>query len=218
MKKNILITLILIGLFALNLTAQDQPQLRPKNIKSGFYLRMGPVFAVGKYAEGQTVATKVNGVTEISTFLPAKIGGALDFGYLIYIAPAFANNMLRAGIDASFLTTSFNTTDPNVSEKKYKYWYYYVGQKFGPVITINPIDRLMVDLSYKINAYMVYSNTNGWGQNIFQNEVSMNIRYSIMMFSFQYNFGKANFNAFEKSNPDRFIENNTIRILIGLKF
>ena len=218
MKRIVLVSLTLIGLFSFSATAQDQPQPRPKNIKSGFYLRMGPVFALGKYAEGQTIITEVDNWNEPSDFLPAKIGGALDFGYLIYIAPSFANNRLRAGIDATFFTTSFNTTNPSVSENKYKYWYYYVGQKFGPVITINPIDRLMIDLSYKLNAYIVYSNTNGWGKNLFQNEVSINIRYSLMMFSFQYNFGKANFNAFDKSNPDRYVENNTIRVLIGLKF
>lgn len=218
MKRIILVSLVLFGLFSFNLTAQEQTQLNQKHIRSGFYLRMGPVFALGKYAEGQTIITKVDGENETSVFLPAKIGGAMDLGYLIYIGPSFANHFLRAGIDATFLTVSFNTTDPNVTENKYKYWYYYVGEKFGPVITINPVDRLMIDLSYKLNAYVVYSNTNGWGRNLFQNEVSMNIRYSIMMFSFQYNFGKANFNAFDKANPDRFVENNTLRVLIGLKF
>jgi len=215
MKKIAWASLALIGLFTFSLTAQAQSGT--SKIKSGFYLRMGPVFSLDNYAKGQTIYTKINNRTDTSIFLPAKIGGALDLGYLIYIGPAFVKKMIRAGIDATFLSVSFNTTDPKAADNKYKYWYYYVGEKFGPVITVNPIDRLMVDLSYKLNAYIVYSNTNGWGRNLFQNEISMNIRYSLMMFSLQYNFGKANFNAFDKSNPDRYVENNTLRILIGLK-
>ncbi len=218
MKKNIIFTLALIALITSNSWAQEQSFSRTNKIRSGFYLRLGPVIPIGLYASGQTVPSSSGGLPTPTYFLPAKTGAAMDVGYLIYIGPAFANKFLRAGIDATFLSFSFNTTKPNVTENEYKYWYYYGGQKFGPLITINPIDKLMIDLSYKLNAYVVYTDSKGWGHNFTQNEVSMNIRYSIMMVSFQYNFGKANFTAFDSSNPNRYMENNTIRFLIGLKF
>jgi hypothetical protein len=154
------------------------------------------------------------------------MGGALDMGFLIYIGPAFANNHLRLGIDATFVSFSFNSIKSDtVTSPRTKYWYYYLGQKFGPVISICPIDRLVIDFSYKMNAYVAYvhhqvrgKENDEWGKNLTQNEISMNIRYSIMLFSFQYNFGQAAYNDFDGAKPIHYVDNTTFRIMVGFKF
>jgi hypothetical protein len=155
------------------------------------------------------------------------MGVAMDMGFLIYIGPAFAGNHLRAGIDASFISFSFNPANlpDSINGSKFQYWYYYIGQKFGPVLSICPIDRLVIDLSYKLNAYIGFVHhpigteyKNEFGDNLKQNEISMNIRYAIMLFSFQYNFGKTSYNNFDNANPIHAVENDTYRIMIGLKF
>ena len=104
MKK--LIYLLLLTLFLpFVLKAQD---VKPNSIKSGFYILLGPVFPVGEYATGQTITFHPKDhalpYPQKLTYLPAKMGAAMDMGYLIYIGPAFANNILRAGIDATFLS------------------------------------------------------------------------------------------------------------------
>ena len=150
----------------------------------------------------------------------------MDLGFLIYIGPAFANNHIRLGIDATFISFWFNSIKADsISGPKSQYWYYFVGQKFGPVISVCPIDRLVIDLSYKLNAYVAYNHhlinnsmKDEWGDNLTQNEISMNIRYSIMLFSFQYNFGKIKFNDFDSSKPSHYVDNSTYRIMIGFKF
>ena len=140
-------------------------------------------------------------------------------GYLIYIGPAVANNFLRFGIDATFLDGWFATaTPPAGSDKKaVEFWYLFVGQKFGPLITINPIDKLMIDLSYKLNANISWHNSD-WGANILGQEIMMNIRYRIIVASFIYNFGTINYNDFDKSRPNNELDISTFRILLGFNF
>ena len=141
----------------------EAPKHRPDNIKSGFYIKLGPVFPVGAYKAGQslhitnTVMQNPLDQEYTLTYLPAKIGPAMDLGFLIYLGSSFLNNYVRLGIDATFLSFWFNTTNPNLSQdSKYEHYYYFAGQKFGPMITINPIDKLMIDLSYKLNANFGY--------------------------------------------------------------
>jgi hypothetical protein len=211
---------------------QQVQQLRaPNYITSGFYMKFGPVFPTGAFATGTTFTTyTTNPVTPVPLiYLPAKIGAAMDLGYLIYIGPAFANNRLRAGIDATFLTFSFNSTQPINKDKVANHYYYFGGQKFGPVFTINPVDKLMIDLSYKLNANFCYyygewENISDdlltkYGVTYLQNEVSISLRYRIAAFSFQYNFGNVTYDNVSSTKPtDRAIDVSTYRILIGLKF
>jgi hypothetical protein len=163
------------------------------------------------------------------TYLPAKMGAAMDMGYLIYIGPAFANNILRAGIDATFLSLWFNSTRPDSVDQRIEQYYSFAGQKFGPVITINPVDRLMLNISYKLNFNIGYhdernqwnplsdSETSEYGVNLVFQEISLGISYRILDFSFQYNFGTMNYNNVSKSNQNQKIQENTFRIMIGLK-
>jgi hypothetical protein len=225
MKNVLLVMFALIS--PLLLSAQDNTA-RPGNIHGGFYFKLGPVIPVGKYANGQTVQFNVPG--HQLPYLPAKLGAAMDMGYLIYFGPSFANNFLRAGLDATFLSAGFNSTQPPNKDNLIQKYYTFVGQKFGPVITVNPVDRLMLDLSYKLNANFSYheeldgwdplsdSQTSEYGFYLLSNEVSLGIRYRIMVFSFQYNFGYMNYNNASKSNTDQKISTNTIRIMLGIKF
>jgi hypothetical protein len=203
----------------------------PNRIKSGFYIKIGPTFPIGNFKLGQTVygrATNPSKNSDTAIYFPTKMGFAMDMGFLIYIGPAFAGNHLRAGIDASFIVFSYNpaTNLPDTVEgSKSKYWFYYLGQKFGPVLSICPIDRLVIDLSYKLNAYAAFVQhpigneyKSEFGKNLTQNEISMNIRYSIILFSFEYNFGKTSYNNFNNDNPMHTVDNNTYRIMIGFKF
>ena len=235
MKKHLFTALLITLLFPFYSFAQEKDSLapapkiiykerEPNRINSGFYLKLGPVFPMGNFATGQ-ILTDVS-PSDHPVYYPATLGGAMDMGFLIYLGPAFANNHLRLGIDATFISFSFNSIKSDtVTGSKTKYWYYYIGQKFGPVISICPVDRLVIDLSYKMNAYVAYvhhlvrgKENDEWGKNLTQNEISMNIRYSIMLFSFQYNFGKAAYNDFDGAKPIHYVDNTTFRILIGFKF
>jgi hypothetical protein len=204
-----------------------QKEREPNRIKAGFYIKLGPVFPMGSYGIGQTLQdTSSVPAKRKSDYLPAKMGAAIDLGYLIYIGPAFANNHLRLGIDACFISFSFNPVNGSTKDSSAtKYWYYFIGQKFGPVISICPIDRLVIDISYKMNAYMGYVNhhirgdmKDEWGKNLTQSEISMSIRYSLILFSFQYNFGKCTYNDFDVDKPIHKVDNSTFRIMIGFKF
>ena len=62
------------------------------------------------------------------------------------------------------------------------------------------------------------SQTSEYGFYLLSNEVSLAVRYSIMVFSFQYNFGYMNYNNANKDNTDQKISTNTIRIMLGVKF
>ena len=216
-----------------NLLSQDSTEYQTpekKNyIKGGFYMGLGPVFPVGKYAEGQRVQI-VSGSQTLQglSYLPAKIGAGLDMGFLIYFGPSFANKILRAGLDATFLSFWYNSTKPDDPNNSYEHYYYYGGQKFGPLITINPVDRLMIDISYKLNANFAYhfdewhdllnADYSKYGMNMFQNEVSLSIRYLVMRFSVLYSFGNMKFDNFDDARPGQTIEANNVRIMIGLKF
>ncbi|MCX6248989.1 MAG: hypothetical protein NTW10_14785 [Bacteroidetes bacterium] len=196
----------------------------PRSITSGFYFKIGPVFPLGNYASGQILHD--TDPKDDPIYFPAKMGAAIDMGFLIYFGPAFANNHLRVGLDATFFSFNFNSIKSDTTAgPKTKYWYYYGGQKFGPVISICPVDKLIIDLSYKLNAYVAYLHhivrgkyNDEWGMNLFQNEFSMNIRYSIMLFSFQYNYGQTLYNDFDGLKPNHYVDNDTFRFLVGVKF
>lgn len=229
MKKIITISLSLILFILCSAKAQDDAMKRDNFIRSGFYLKLGPVFPVGSYALGQTapVISNLKSTNDLP-YQPAKTGAAIDLGYLIYLGPAFANNYLRAGIDVTFLNFWFNSTSPVDESNRWKHYYYNVGQKIGPLFTINPVDRLMIDLSYKLNANLaVYygewgdfsaSQFSNYGIDFFHQEVSMSLRYRVMVLSFQYNFGTISYDNLKKERADQTINADTFRILFGVKF
>jgi hypothetical protein len=202
---------------------------RPDNIHSGYYVKLGPVFPYGKYKQVQQFAPEVYNPLKpdsVITFSQAKTGAAMDMGFLIYIGPSFANNYLRLGIDATFLSLWFNPVNQYIKTEgnEANYWYIYGGQKFGFLLTVNPVDRLNIDLSYKISAFVAFNKhlfgteyANDWGKNLLQSEVSMNIRYSLLIVSFMYNFGKTDFNNFDSTNPTYKVDNATFRVMVGVK-
>ncbi|MCX6244217.1 MAG: hypothetical protein NTU98_05875 [Bacteroidetes bacterium] len=196
-----------------------------KLLKSGFYIKIGPTFPVGNYSNTQYIYDETH-YYKPSVYFPAKTGAAMDLGFIIYIGPKFANQHLRAGIDATFLTFWFNSiSSDSLSSPKTQYWYFYGGQKFGPVISICPVDKLVIDLSYKINAFVAYlhhymygSMNDEWGYNATQSELSMTIRYWFTLISFQYNFGQVKYNDFDSNKPSHYVDNSTFRFMIGFKF
>jgi len=222
-KGSILLVFISLGYMSSAQTASQQTSTatygRPNSIRSGFYLKMGPVIPVGAFSSGQVI--KDPGEGTVGTYSAARIGGNLGLGYLVYIGPGVANNYLRFGIDASFLDAWFATSDPEIppgSDKKVtEFWYYMVGQKFGPLITVNPVDKLMIDFSYKLNANLGWHN-NDLGYNIIGQEVMMNIRYRVILVSFLYNIGEMNFNDLDKNRSERWVDISTFRVLLGFKF
>jgi hypothetical protein len=204
----------------------QKPEFQQKeminHINSGFYIKFGGSIPMGEFANQHNNIYHYQNGRDTVKFNQAKFGGALEFGFLIYLGPAFAHNHLRAGIDATFFAISFNPTDqtlpPNTSaSKKMDYWYYFGGQKFGPLLTINPIDHLMIDLSYKINASASWYNSM-WGMNLALNEVSLGIRYRVILFAFQYNWGKMKYTYNYDDNPKYQVDVTTMRVLIGFKF
>jgi len=221
-------------LFAVNVFSQDQPiqvqtqkpvstQSPSRNlISSGFYLKIGGSIPMGEFAKDHINLYNYKGSVDTIKFNQAKFGSLMELGFLIYLGPAFANNHLRAGIDATFLAVSFNPTSQTLPEnssasKKLEYWYYFAGQKFGPLITINPVDYLMIDLSYKLNATAAWYHSM-WGSSYTVNEVSLQLRYRLMLFQFQYNWGKVKFTYNQDNNPTYMVDNSTFRLVVGLKF
>jgi len=201
------------------------------HIKGGFYIKLGPVFPVGKFAMVQKnllIWGPKNLPAPTLSYLPARTGAAMDLGFLIYFGPSFVHHILRAGIDATFISIWINPTRPDSSGTRTNYYYYFVGQKFGPVISVNPVEHLIFDVSYKINANISYhfdqwnylsdSQYNKYGYNLTYQELNLNIRYRVILVSFQYNFGKLPYNNIDTTRPKQVIETNTFRILIGLKF
>ena len=225
------ILLFAIMIFPVHLMAQESDAARPNRLHGGFYFKAGPVFPVGSYSTGQTISfININPPKTTLTYLPARIGAALDLGFLIYLGPSFANKFLRAGIDATFLSVWFNSTKPPSTDNKIEKYYSFIGQKFGPVISVNPVSRLVLDFSYKLNANFSYhdeldgwallsdSQTSEYGIYLLGNEVSLAVRYSIMVFTFEYNFGPMNYNNINNDNKDQKINIDTFRVLLGLKF
>ena len=198
-------------------TNQQRVFARPNQIKSGFTLKLGPVIPVGAFADGQTILNLQAGDT--ATFVPAKTGANLGLGFLIYLGPGVAANHLRFGIDAGFIDIWFASAKrpPTSGKSDNEFWYYFVGQKFGPLITINPVDLLMIDLSYKLNANISWHN-NDFGYNITGQEVQLNLRYRVILVSFLYNFGKVNYNDFDNTRPKHNTDISTFRVLFGFKF
>jgi len=235
MKKVFTVSLLLLCIISLNSFSQDtivnKSTYHKNYIHDGSYLKLGASFPAGLYGKDQSFkeGNTPDPAKNYVIFPAAKLGGVLDVGYLIYLGPAFAGNHLRAGIDATFLSISFNQTNlpfyPQDENEKWKFWYFYLGQKFGPVITINPYNQIMIDLSYKLNAYMSYFHhqfggdwKDDWGKNLLQSEVSINIRYRLILASFQYNFGECLYNRFDTKYPSYKIDNSTFRILVGFVF
>jgi hypothetical protein len=234
MKRAIFIVIFIIGAVSNLIYAQETTTAnyqapvpaRQNYINSGFYFQLGPVFPQGEYAQDKYVPRD----TITLPILGAKIGAALDLGFLVYIGPSFANKHIRLGIDATFLSLWYNSTKPKDPTSVTDHYYLYAGQKFGPVITINPIDRLMIDLSYKINANLAYhfgewhapefpeSSYSKYGANLTQSEFSLAVRYLIMKFAVQYNYGKMKYDNFDKARPSQTIQANTLRIMVGLYF
>lgn len=215
MRKLIPMLLILV-MTGTGLQGQNAPVSRPNNIKGGFYMKFGPAFPVGAFNSTQYTFDE-HGV--LKTFDQPKIGVFGDFGYLIYLGPAFAKNFLRAGIDAVFLSGGYMGSHHNVlpDEDKINYRYFFAGQKFGPVITVNPVDKLMIDLSWKL-CLSISEFNEMYGLNMTQQEISLGVRYRIMAFSFNYQMGDLNFNKFDKNDKDQVISQNMVKIMIGLKF
>jgi hypothetical protein len=149
-------------------------------------------------------------------------------GFLIYLGPSFVHHILRAGIDATFFSIWINATRPDSTGTRLNYYYYFVGQKFGPVISVNPVEHLIIDVSYKLNAnfgyhfdqwnYLSDSQYNKYGYNLTYQELNLNIRYRVILVSLQYNFGKMPYDNVDATRIKQTIETNTFRILIGFKF
>lgn len=219
------VVLYMLMLFPVFTYAQEEPEQLPKKyakpnyIRSGFYLKFGPVFPTGVFATGQNVKNPFP--EPVTWFDAARIGGDLSMGYLIYIGPGIANNYLRFGIDAGFLDGWFATSQPTIpygsDKSETEFWYYFISQKFGPVVTVNPVDRLMIDLSYKLTANVSWHDSD-WGAGLLGQEVMMNIRYRVFLLSFIYNTGSVNYNDYDNSRPDHSIDISTFRFLIGFKF
>ena len=238
MKQFLVLTFVML-LPGLMLFSQDQPpqqqqQSQPQdqkpatqqtnlqnNIHGGFYLKLGVCVPFGEFANQHLNLYPYNGKIDTIKFNQAKFGGAFELGYLIYLGPSFAGKHLRAGIDATFLAVSVNPTDQPLppgssSSKKLEYWYYFGAQKFGPLFTINPVDHLMIDLSYKLCASAVWYNSM-IGTSFTLNEVSLGLRYRLILFAFQYDWGKVKFTYNHDDNPIYWVDVSTYRILLGIK-
>lgn len=216
-----LLPLLLILLIA-GFTAQGQEGSgkNPNKINGGFYIKLGPSIPVGPFNATQyAVNTNATPDDTLKVFDQPKTGIIGDLGYLIYIGPAFANNRLRAAVDLTFLTGGYHPSKHvlKANEEKVDYLYFFAGQKIGPMITVNPIDRLMIDLSWKL-CFNVSEYDGDYGLTMTQQEIMLGLRYRIVAFSLNYQFGEMNFNDLDNDNQDQIIDQNMLKIMVGLKF
>jgi len=115
MKKIMIFGISLFLVLPLIVSSQElKPAAsRTNRINSGFYLKIGPVFPIGKFSTGQVVTDYAKTPPQIP-YYAARMGAGMDLGFLIYLGPSFANKLLRAGIDATFLNFWFNPGKPDV--------------------------------------------------------------------------------------------------------
>jgi len=164
-------------------------------IRSGFYLRVGSVFPTGDYAKDNYI----------------KTGGTFEMGSHFYTGPAFFNNRWRIGIDVTYLNFWLNPTEEDNTE----YWFWYLGQKAGPIITYNPVNNIRLDFGFRLSPIVGLTGEDTYGRHV-NEEFIFNFRYRLLMLSFQYDPGKINYTNF--NNEKNMMDNSTFRILIGLKF
>jgi len=232
MRKFIL-TLVLLTGSSLWLLAQDTVYVIQKPLenylKPGFYLRISGVMPVGEFKTYKQFDDQdVESPFFFRYFDKARLGPSLDMGFLIYLGPPFAQNKLRAGIDATFLSVWYNPSKSldggYVNDSTYipgdrtgaKYWYASAGQRFGALFSYNPVDRLIIDLHFQIGTHLSrYEDY--WGYYLPDVIVGINMRYRVMMFTLEYYRGKTNFNGFDKENPDYFIRTDSFRFGFGVK-
>ena len=211
--------LVILAFVIIDAQGQSTPGIRSGNFNSGFYMKLGPSFPMKDFKETRYVTADNNPFDTLKTFESGKTGLFVDFGYLIYIGPSFANHILRAGIDADFLSVGYHPSHHVYTgdEKKIDYYYFFAGQKFGPMITVNPIDNLMIDLSYKIG-YTGSGFDDDWGIDLSSQELSLGIRYRLIAFSINYDMQNINYNDFDDENPDLIHDQRMLKLMVGFKF
>ena len=217
MKKSLFIGLMICLCYSFS-EAQEQGQeqkqeqkesKKPMEINTGFYMRLGPVFPLGNYNLGQRYYDQ-----DVHRWIKsdeAKIGATAELGSHFYTGPSFANHYLRVGIDVTYANLWFTPTD----EKNVKYWYWYFGQKVGPIITVSIPGGVMFDFGFKLSPVVGYTD-NVWGRHV-NEEIIMNIKFHLLLCSFQYCLGKMNYTNFTGKGDNDFREIQTFRILLGMK-
>jgi len=189
--------------------AQDDKK-EPMDISNGFYMRWGPVFPLGNYSLGQPYETGDEYGFYEGYFNAAKIGISCEIGSHIYTGPSFANKYLRVGIDITYLNLWFNPNDASDATN----WYWFAGQKAGPILTLSIPGGVMFDFGFKLSPIVGLTNDT-WGRHLNQ-EIIMNFKFHMLQLSMQYCLGKINYTDFNEHT--NIVDIPTFRLLLGMKF
>jgi hypothetical protein len=213
LKKYRKLTSVIIFLM-ISLTAFTQSS--ENNIKTGFYIRFGPLIPIGEYSDGQYSSDPIYYgypyYYDYRIYPYAKVGISSELGSHFYIGPSMAKGKLRVGIDVTFMNFMFNRTNSDDLAN----WYWFISQKVGPILTISPVKDFYLDIGFKLTPIVGYNGFyEDWGRHI-NEEVIFNIRFHQATLSFQIDPGSIRYDNFTDSGD--LISISTFRILLGMTF
>jgi hypothetical protein len=213
MKKTLLI-FALCGFIIGIANAQDAN----RRLKSGVWLKMGYDATPSSFLYSQN---------EIIYDKAADYGADFQLGTSFYIGPRIGN-MLRFGLDASWLDFSFFGLNSNYATNGSAYFLNFL--EVGPIISFSPHKTIAFDLygrivpSLSFLYYEGYIGTstearNYWGYST-NGLIGLSFRAKVFLIGAEYNFGGMNYISADQSSYNDWdrVKTSNIRLLLGFKF
>jgi hypothetical protein len=189
----------------------DEKPVTVKPLKSdevfdnAFYIKFGiaqPKGAFGGEIRGDADPTiPYQGLDNMGV----KNGAAFEMGTIFYLNLPIPE-MLKAGIDFTFLDFAINPVDWTTAGGDFEYVemdpMLFAGAKIGPVFSVNPVDKLIFDVYYKLAPAMVrapyfsyYNNGDDFtiempSKFIFNKAFGINMRFHALTLGWESYWGK----------------------------
>lgn len=221
---------------------------------NAFYFKFGRSTPKGTFGDVPTMARSAEDSYNGLDGLGATNGINFEMGLLAYLRSIPLAEKFKIGIDAG-ISVSANQVDWTPMNPNYQTTdqvpFIFSGFKIGPAFSYNIVDRLIVDVYAKINPCFStpadisfyednadesysYSLTNAAVSPTFatRKSLGMNLRYSALLLSMEYNFGKVNYSLDESfytyssgtltnsgfRNFEAETPTNSLLLSVGLKF
>lgn len=193
MKK--LFVFAMVVLFTSTTFAQDSGDLSPSpaqnngDLENQFYFRFG-------YSNPSWKYYGFDGKEDFSDEV-RRFGGVFELGSIFYINRLKIGDGLRLGINADYLSISAHAFDVTDNLNLYNV---FIGSKVGLVFSYNPTGKLVLDAVAKVNP--IWGAGTGLDDGDMDQEtdifvgymgikysIGLNVRWSILIFGFEYNPG-----------------------------